>query len=220
MIDTLDQLIPKRLFYYWFGGKPKPDKIKKCIDSFHFFCPDWEIVERTEDNTDFYDLTLPIFVKQAIDKKKWAFVADFYRFVDMGSFGGITVDADVELLRSLESFRKFDFVSGQEVNDKVLITALMGAKPRQPFPSMVIEYYCCLERFEEIPNTRFLTRLLQLMQLKKNVIKLEGYDTVVLQSSNITLFPQETFCPFNHRTMKVLPTKHSFAVHHFQGSWK
>ena len=43
-------MIPKIIHYCWFGGNKKPALIKKCIESWKKFCPDYEIKEWNENN--------------------------------------------------------------------------------------------------------------------------------------------------------------------------
>ena len=38
-------MIPKKIHYCWFGRGEKNEKAKKCIASWHRFCPDYEIIE-------------------------------------------------------------------------------------------------------------------------------------------------------------------------------
>ncbi len=88
-------MIPKIIHYCWFGGNPKPEIIEKCIASWHKYCPDWEIIEWNESN---YDVTAHDYTKEAYEAKKWAFVSDVARLEIVDRFGGIYLDADVEIL--------------------------------------------------------------------------------------------------------------------------
>ena len=47
-----DLSIPKVIHYCWFGKGPKSELISKCIDSWKYYCPEWKIIEWTEDNFD------------------------------------------------------------------------------------------------------------------------------------------------------------------------
>lgn len=38
-------MIPKIIHYCWFGGNEKSPLIKRCIESWKIFCPDYEIKE-------------------------------------------------------------------------------------------------------------------------------------------------------------------------------
>ena len=68
-------MIPKTIHYCWFGGNPIPDLAKKCIKSWEKYCPDYQIIEWNESNYDISDT--PLYVQQAYDAKKWAFVSDY-----------------------------------------------------------------------------------------------------------------------------------------------
>lgn len=63
-------MIPKIIHYCWFGGKEKPDKIKKCINSWYQILPDYQIIEWNEDNFDYNALT---YTKDAYEAKKICF---------------------------------------------------------------------------------------------------------------------------------------------------
>ena len=45
-------MIPKIIHYCWFGGNPKPESVKKYIESWHKYCPDYEFREWNETNFD------------------------------------------------------------------------------------------------------------------------------------------------------------------------
>ena len=69
--------IPKIIHYCWFGGKPKPPLAEKCIKSWKKFCPDYEIREWNEHNFDVS--AAPLYVSQAYEARRWAFVSDYVR---------------------------------------------------------------------------------------------------------------------------------------------
>lgn len=45
-------MIPKKIHYCWFGGSPLPDVVKKYIETWKKYCPDYEIKEWNENNFD------------------------------------------------------------------------------------------------------------------------------------------------------------------------
>lgn len=67
-------MIPKRIHYCWFGNKPIPDSVKKCIMSWKINCPEYEIIRWDESN---YDINKITFIKEAYQAKKYAFVSDY-----------------------------------------------------------------------------------------------------------------------------------------------
>ena len=96
-------MIPKVIHYCWFGNNPLPFEVKKCIDSWKKICPDYEIKRWDETNFDVYQND---FIKSAYGSKAWAFVSDYARLKIVYDEGGIYLDTDVELKKSLDELRK------------------------------------------------------------------------------------------------------------------
>ena len=78
--------IPKTIHYCWFGRGKKPKIAKKCIKSWKKYLPDYEIIEWNEDN---FDINSNLYVKQAYEAKKYAFVSDYVRLYALYNYGGI-----------------------------------------------------------------------------------------------------------------------------------
>lgn len=95
-------LIPARIHSFWFSGEEKPDIYKKCIESWHRYCPDYEILEWSAEN---YDVAKNTYMKQAYEHRKWAFVSDYARLDVIHAYGGIYLDMDVELLAPIDRLR-------------------------------------------------------------------------------------------------------------------
>lgn len=106
-------MIPKIIHYCWFGGKPKPEVIEKCIESWRQFCPDWEIIEWNESN---YDVTAHPYTREAYELKKWAFVSDVARLEIVKREGGVYMDTDVELRSPLDELLECDAFYAFETN--------------------------------------------------------------------------------------------------------
>ena len=60
-------MIPKRIYYCWFGRGEKSDLIKKCINTWKKYCIDYEIIEINEDN---FNVNFCEYSKEAYIKKK------------------------------------------------------------------------------------------------------------------------------------------------------
>ena len=88
-------MIPKTIYYCWFGKNPKNEIITKCIESWHKYCPDWDIIELNESN---YDVSNIQYAQEAYNAKKWSFVSDVVRLDVLYKWGGIYLDTDVEIL--------------------------------------------------------------------------------------------------------------------------
>ena len=116
-------MIPKVVHCIWFGGNPYPEKVKKCIASWHEYLPEYEFRLWNEDN---FDVNTTLFTKQAYENKKWAFVSDYVRLYALYSYGGWYLDTDVEIRKPLDDFLDKKLVLGTDENGS--LTALMGSE--------------------------------------------------------------------------------------------
>lgn len=94
-------MIPRKIHYCWFGGKPKSDLVLRCIDSWKKVCPDYEIIEWNETN---WDVTCNSYTREAYQAGKWAFVSDVARLDVIYRYGGLYLDTDVELKSSPQKY--------------------------------------------------------------------------------------------------------------------
>ena len=92
-------MIPKTIHYCWFGKNQKSKLAKKCIKSWRKICRDYRIIEWNEDNFDI--LSAPLYVRQAYQAKKWAFVTDYVRLKVVFDYGGIYFDTDMEITKDI-----------------------------------------------------------------------------------------------------------------------
>ena len=106
-------MIDKVIHYCWFGNNPKSDLINKCIESWKKYCPEYKIIEWNEHN---FDINMCEFTKNAYKTKKYAFVSDVARIWAIYNYGGVYLDTDVELYKSLDAVK----------NNKVYTTVAKG----------------------------------------------------------------------------------------------
>lgn len=96
--------IPKVIHYCWFGKGPKNVLTERCIESWKKCCPDYEIVEWNEDN---YNISKNQYMREAYAERMWAYVADYARLDVLYDYGGIYLDTDVELLKSIDMLLEY-----------------------------------------------------------------------------------------------------------------
>ena len=131
-------MIPKIIHYCWFGKQKKPAVVQKCITSWKQYCPDWKIKEWNESN---FDITRMPYMQEAYENKKWAFVSDVARLLIVYQEGGVYLDADVELLGSIEVLLKNDAFFAFE-NERNINTGLgFGAVKNHPVIKKMVEFY-------------------------------------------------------------------------------
>ena len=76
LLEKRGSKIPKVIHYCWFGKKPKTKLHQICLNSWEKYCPEYQIIEWNEDN---YDVNKNLYIKQAYEAGKWAYVSDYAR---------------------------------------------------------------------------------------------------------------------------------------------
>ncbi len=210
----LQNSIPKTIHYCWFGRNMKSGLINECINSWKEILPEYKIIEWNEDN---FDIHCNSYVKEAYDCKMWAFVSDYVRLWALFNYGGLYFDTDVQVLKSFDCFLRDEAFSGYEVNDSP-ITAVMGSKPNNQMIGMMLSYYEN-KHFKNtdgslniITNTNIISNQLIQLGMKPNGRK----QTI----NGFTVYPQIYFCPNNFTRIWNIPSKKSYAIHHFDQSWR
>ncbi|MDE5562399.1 MAG: glycosyl transferase [Clostridiales bacterium] len=205
-------MIPKIIHYCWFGGNKKPKLIKKCIKTWHKFCPDYEIIEWNENN---FDVNICEYTRQAYEARKWAFVSDYCRFYALEKMGGIYVDTDVELLKNLDMLLNENFM-GFENAHSVATGLIMGCDAGNRMCKTLLDDYNN-DRFiiDDKMNLRTVcTRVTDL--LVENGLQLEDRTQCVL---GYTVYDSSYFNPFDMDTGVIRIKDNTVSIHHYAASW-
>lgn len=202
--------IPKIIHYCWFGGKPLPKSAQKCIKSWKKFCPNYEIIEWNESN---FDVQCNAFCREMYDRGKWAFLTDYVRLKVVFEYGGIYLDTDVELIKSLDNLLENSAYMGVESTDEVATGLGFGAEAGHPFICENKEYYEKLNDFTELKACPHITtELLEKYGFLHNVQKIQYI-------AGMKIYPKEYFGPKDERTGLIKKTANTYSIHHFDASW-
>lgn len=207
--------IPKVIHYCWFGGKPKPALAEKCIKSWKKVCPDYQIVEWNEDN---FDLSIvPNYVRQAMEAGRWAFVTDYVRLRVLTERGGIYMDTDVELVKTLDPFLHHQAFAGFERLDAIQ-TGLLACEKEFPLFLEFLEHYDTASFLlsDGTPDTTTNVEVLTDLCLKHGLVCDDRLQTV----AGLTIYPKEIFCPVDFETRRLHKTRKTVTIHWFSGSWQ
>ena len=213
-------MIPKKIHYCWFGTKEKDKLIKKCIKSWKKKLPDYEIIEWNQNN---FDLTQNQFALQAYREKKYAFVTDYVRLWALYNFGGIYLDSDVEVVKSLDKFLEYPAFGGFSSTPQFggcweIPTACMGAEPKNEWIKYLLDYYNDKVfvnhdgSFNTTTNAKIMTDMCEGMYKKENV-----QQTMTIGGTE--LFPMEYFEPINPYNNINIFSDNSFCIHWHNVSW-
>ncbi len=198
-------MIPKIIHYCWFGYNTKPDLIQKCIDSWKKFCPDFEIIEWNESNSHRFQNK---FYKQAIQKKQYAFAADYIRFCVLNEYGGIYLDTDMLVLNKLDGLLSSRFFISKE-DDFYYSFGIIGSVPFIGILEIIIKAYNIdFDYFKRPVIPRYLKEIV---------------DKSIRLNENFKIYPTDYFYAFpydkRHQDFNQYLTKNSIAVHLWNESW-
>lgn len=206
-------MIPKVIHYCWFGRGKMPEMAIKCMASWAKFLPNYELRVWNEDT---FDINSVLYVKEAYEARKFAFVTDYVRLYAIYNFGGIYMDTDVEVLKNLDVFLKYPAFSGFETKKEVP-TGVMASEKLGLWAKEQLKYYEKKHfllpngNFDTTTNVKIITTIMSGNGLKLN-------NTFQVYNDIMYIFPKEYFCPKN-RDGSISLTENTYCIHHFAGSW-
>lgn len=203
--------IPKVVHYCWFGGKTMPENVQRLVESWKVVLPDYEFKCWNESNFPFEKYR---FAQEALQNKKWAFVADIARLHALYYEGGIYFDTDVEVLKSFDEFLEEDgFTSYESLN--LIAMAAVGFKKHHPWIGQILLWYDCVhcdDDYTEIANTKVVSKITRYLY----GVKLDGSEQTL--PCGLHIYPRDYFSPeLVKDEWKV--TECSHCIHHFTGMW-
>ena len=209
-------VIPKIIHYCWFGDNPLPDLAKKCIESWKKYCPDYEIKEWNDSNIDI-KLIKNKYLQQAYEAKKWAFVSDYIRLYIIYNYGGVYFDTDVEVIKNIDEFLKYDAFFAKENNEQFNTGIGFGAIPKNLLVKKMLDEYKNIEfnsgnSYDLTPcpirNTKVIDSFFG---------KIDFEDKKVID--NVCLLSKEYFCSIDYETNIMNISNNTYTIHHFSQSW-
>lgn len=206
-------MIPKIIHYCWFGGKELPKLAKRCLASWKKYCPDYQIKCWNESN---FDVNSNQYVKEAYENKKYAFVTDYVRLYALYNFGGVYMDTDVEIIKSIDDFLNCKGFSSFE-STNLVPTGILASEKELPIIKELLEYYTNKKfinadgSFDTTPNTKTITDTFVKYGLKQNNKKQVIKD--------FTFYESDYFCPIDCKTKVKKITDNTYTIHWFAGSW-
>lgn len=212
--EGLQMIIPKTIHYCWFGGKEKPDFLKKCIESWNICCPDYEIKEWNEQN---YDVNRHVYTKEAYEAKKFGFVTDVARLDILNENGGLYFDTDVELLKSLDDclYQK-GFVATEKWSN-INSGGGCGFVKNHPMLERLIEYRDSYHFI--MPDGKFNIETNGYYETK--IFMEKGYkpNNILQTIGDVTVYPSYVFHPYDYMSGETDMRSSTLSVHHFYGGW-
>ena len=215
-------MIPKIIHLCWLSSDPYPAKIAKCLETWKKYLPDYEVMLW---DTNRFDLNSSIWVRQAFEKKKYAFAADYIRFYALYHYGGIYLDSDVVVLKSFNDLLDLPYFMGAE-KAQTPEAAIIGAEKGCDWIKRCLDYYQGRSFIKE-DGSLDIKKLPEIMVGQIN--KLKPLRVLSLKESlnirqldmqkEVLEYNDRFFSPkvFDSREVEITP--YTYAIHHYQNSW-
>lgn len=195
-----------------------PPQYKAFIESWKKYCPEYQIVQWDEEN---FDIDSNQYCKQAYDAKQWAFVSDYARLKIIYENGGIYLDTDVELVKSMDNLLGNKAFIGFQ-NDYEVNTGLgFGAeKHNEAIKSMLSMYNSRRFIGKNGEYNRIPCPATNTVALIPYGLKIGPINSMTIQLlKDIAIYPEEYFNPMNRNNGKINVTDNTYTIHHYAGSW-
>ena len=202
-------MIPKIIHYCWISGEENmPEDIKTCIESWHKYLPDYEFINWNDSN---FDWNICEFTKKYRKENHYAYASDYVRAWALYNYGGIYLDSDIMIYKSLDELLKLDrFLTTETLNGNWVETAIMGSEKGDELMKAQLDW---LNNWK--PGDKYVTSPCLLYDLTKN-----KYKKVIINNiddynahSDTELHILNNFKFFNKLG------SYCFAEHKFKNSW-
>jgi hypothetical protein len=228
-------MIPHIIHYCWFGGNPLPELEQKCLASWHEHMPDWEYKKWDEGIFDI--AAAPLYVRQAYEARKFAFVSDYVRLWALEKFGGLYMDVDFMVYRPFnELMDKYPAFAGYEGSKRQpVMQGVIASEPHGAWVKDMLRTYDTRVFIKEdgsydmLSNTGYFTDRLEEQGFVPDGVEKDFYVKSIsnLQSpiSNLEerlfflhVFPVHYFCPVL-TTGEDVRTPETYCEHKGESSW-
>lgn len=227
-------MIPHIIHYCWFGKNPVPELGQRCLASWHKHMPDWEYRWWNEDTFDIS--SAPLYVQQAYEARKFAFVSDYVRLWALEKFGGLYMDVDFMVYRPFDELMdKYPAFAGYEGSKRKPV--MQGVLASEPHGAWVRDMLSTYEGREFVkpdgsldftPNTSYFTDRLESQGFIADGVEKDFF----IEESQITndispitnrkyflhVFPVHYFCP-GLTTGENLRNEETYCEHKGESSW-
>jgi mannosyltransferase OCH1-like enzyme len=203
-------MIPKKIHYCWFGPKPFPKQVIKCLKTWEKLFSDYEFFLWNESNSPMdHD-----YVKSSYENTKYAFVSDYVRFWALYNEGGIYLDTDMYFIKTINDLLDEKCLFGWETKEKNYISCgVIGSEKGNNFIREILN---------ELDSKRFSNKNIDDLIIPRIVscIYLRTKD-----HNQVKILPYDSFYsfPYEQRENKSAflnyITTNTYAVHLWQLSW-
>jgi inositol phosphorylceramide mannosyltransferase catalytic subunit len=216
--------IPRIFHAIWLGPNEMPESHAVWMQGWRDAHPDWEFMLWTDEN-----LPLLQCAHKYHESRNYAQRSDILRFEVLYRYGGVYLDTDMECLQPLDGLiAGLSGFTGLEKPDRPA-QGIVGAARGHPFLRLWLDRVGASapfggENLYEAGPPRTADILREWLSQNPVYLALEdaaaGKDSGVLYRDRFAIFHQWVFYPyFMHEPWVREHHPHSYAVHHWAGSW-
>lgn len=228
-------MIPKIIHYCWIGGAEMPELEQRCLASWHEHMPNWEYRCWNEESFDVSQA--PLYVRQAYEARKFAFVSDYVRLWALEQYGGLYMDVDFEVFRPFDELMdKYPAFAGYEGSKRQpVMQGVIASEPHGAWVRDMLQTYQSREfirvdgSLDLTPNTSYFTDRLEAQGFVADGVEKDFYVKSISnfksQISNLEeptfflhVFPVHYFCPVL-TTGEDVRTPETYCEHKGESSW-
>ncbi len=214
-------MIPKIIHYAWLGGTPMPELAERCIASWKKFMPEWKFMRWDETNFDI--AAAPLYVQQAYEARKFAFVSDYVRLWALEQYGGLYMDVDFEVYRPFDELMdKYAAFAGYEgskrnpVMQGVIASEAHGAWVSDMLQTYQLRQFIMVDNSLDLtPNTTYFSDRLEAQGFVADGVEKDVY---VNGEFYLHVLPVWAFCPIL-TTGEDVRTNETYCEHKGLQSW-
>ena len=205
---TPNTAIPRTIHYCWFGGGRISALGRRCMETWREQMPDYALEFWDESRLNWDSR----YIKIALRKRKYAFVADYVRLRALYDYGGLYFDTDIEVVQPFDELLNNELIFGLQTPDSIGVGAI-GAAKGHPFLKLALDRLDA-EAMAGTPSFQPLPELITQLARANPSIAPRAY-------------PEEYFYPYNPHSPVPLRQKplqsnmseRTFCIHHWEGTW-
>lgn len=215
-------MIPKIIHYCWFGNNPLTPLAEECLASWKEIMPDWKIMRWDETNFDISKA--PLYVRQAYEARKFAFVSDYVRLWALEKFGGLYMDVDFMVYRPFDELMdKYPAFAGYEGSKRQpVMQGVIASEPHGAWVTDMLHTYATRAFIKEdgsldmTPNTTYFSDRLEAQGFVPDGKEKDVY--VVDGKFFLHIMPVWAFCPVL-TTGEDVRNEETYCEHMGESSW-
>ena len=205
-----------------------PELAQQCLASWKEHMPEWEIKRWDESN--FEVSSAPLYVRQAYEARKFAFVSDYIRLWALEQYGGVYMDTDVKVLKSYEPLLgDTAFIGLEESKAHLPGTCVMGCEAHCQWVKDMLSTYdgaefikpdgsldltTNVERMGEVMMRELTSESLTISELRRYWKQIH-----FIEKWGLRIYTHDYFSPITS-TRVMRKTKNTYSIHYFAGSWQ